>query len=352
MAKTRIVTPNTGSKRKKSCRTEAVGSSLDKTLTDYVNWDWFVSKLWPDQLWQTTFAGDLAVWRPHGVPTRSPVTTLLLWVHTVEDDLQEIVSFSQSAADWLCQQVQFDSKCFPLSNRLSIVLFTDGGSVTSERSTFWGLGRRTIIPRVSSLDEERRSDAVATWRCGRLRRFRRRDECCHIYSEVGVSGVQGSGGLHRGCWWSGGELGACWAGFCSVAFCNFIDCTLRHWNRTKCEKVEVFKSYNVTDAGIISQLWVSRLRADHQAFIEPKDQNSGVKGTPPRSAILITVVWPSRAVFTFIVFISLFRQDSCPSSLLLCLIVFLWCQCFVFVGYFLPNVWGKWDCDLSRRRCQ
>ena len=76
------------------------------------------------------------------------------------------------------------------------------------------------------------------------------------------------------------------------------------------------------------------------------------KGTPPRSAILITVVWPSRAVFAFIVFISLFRQDSCPSSLLLCLIVFLWCQCFVFVGYFLPNVWEKWDCDLSRRRCQ
>ena len=144
MAKTRIVTPNTGSKGKKSCQTEAVGSSLDRTLTNYVNWDWFVSKLWRDQLWQTTFAGDLAVWRPHGVPTRSPVTTLLLWVHTVEDDLQEIVSFSQSAAVWLCQQVQFDSKCFPLSNRPSIVLFTDGGSVTSERSTFWGLGRRTI----------------------------------------------------------------------------------------------------------------------------------------------------------------------------------------------------------------
>ena len=77
-----------------------------------------------------------------------------------------------------------------------------------------------------------------------------------------------------------------------------------------------------------------------------------VKGTPPRSAILITVVWPPRAVFAFIVFISLFRQDSCPSSLLLCLIVFLWCQCFVFVGYLLPNVWEKWDCDLSRRRCQ
>ena len=140
MAKTRIVTPNTGSKRKKSCHTEAVGSSLDRTLTNYVNWDWFVSKLWPDQLWQTTFAGHLAVWRPHSVPTRSPVTTLLLWVHTVEDELQEIVSFSQSAAVWLCQQVQFESKCFPLSNRLSIVLFTDGGSVTSERSTFWGLG--------------------------------------------------------------------------------------------------------------------------------------------------------------------------------------------------------------------
>ena len=32
-----------------------------------------------------------------------------------------------------------------------------------------------------------------------------------------------------------------------------------------------------TDAGIVSQLWISRLRADHQAFIEPKDQNSGVK---------------------------------------------------------------------------
>ena len=46
------------------------------------------------------------------------------------------------------------------------------------------------------------------------------------------------------------------------------------------------------------------------------------KGTPPRSAILIAVVWPSRAVFALIVFISLFRQDSCcPSSLLLCLIV-------------------------------
>ena len=77
-----------------------------------------------------------------------------------------------------------------------------------------------------------------------------------------------------------------------------------------------------------------------------------IKGTPPRSAILITVVWPSRAVFAFIIFISLFRQDSCPSSLLVCLIVFLWCQCFVFVGYLLPNVWEKWDCDLSRRRCQ
>ena len=102
-----------------------------------------MSKLWQDQLRQTTFAGDLAVWRPHGVPTRSPVTTLLLWVHTVEDDLREIVSFSQSAAVWPCQQVQFDSKCFPPSNRLSIVLFTDGGSVTSERSTFLGLGRRT-----------------------------------------------------------------------------------------------------------------------------------------------------------------------------------------------------------------
>ena len=87
----------------------------------------------------------LALWRPHGVPTRSPVTTLLLWVHTVEDDLREIVSFSQSAAVWPCQQVQFDSKCFPLSKRLSIVLFTDGGSVTSERSTFLGLGRRTRI---------------------------------------------------------------------------------------------------------------------------------------------------------------------------------------------------------------
>ena len=100
--------------------------------------------LWRDQLWQTTFASDLAVWRPHGVPTRSSVTTLLLWVHTVEDDLQENVSFSQSAAVWPCQQAQFDSKCFPLSNRLSIVLFTDGGSMTSERRTFSGLGRRTI----------------------------------------------------------------------------------------------------------------------------------------------------------------------------------------------------------------
>ena len=137
------------SKRKKSCRTEAVGSSLDKTLTNYVNWDWFVSKLWPDQLWQTSFAGDLAVWRPHGVPTRSPVTTLLLWVHTVEDDQQEIVSFSQSAAVWLCQQVQFDSKFFPLSNRLSIVLFTDGGSVSTFWGTFWGLGRRTICQKVA-----------------------------------------------------------------------------------------------------------------------------------------------------------------------------------------------------------
>ena len=39
MAKTRIVTPNTGSKGKKSCQIEAVGSSLDKTLTNYVNWD-------------------------------------------------------------------------------------------------------------------------------------------------------------------------------------------------------------------------------------------------------------------------------------------------------------------------
>ena len=42
----------------------------------------------------------------------------------------------------------------------------------------------------------------------------------------------------------------------------------RKWSRA---------SYNVTDRGIVSQLWVSRLRADHQAFIEPKDQNSGVK---------------------------------------------------------------------------
>ena len=88
MAKTRIGTPNTRSKRKKSCQTEAVGSSLDKTLTNHVNRDWFVSKLGRDQLWPTTFAGDLAGWRPHGVPTRSPVTTLLLWVHTVKDDLQ------------------------------------------------------------------------------------------------------------------------------------------------------------------------------------------------------------------------------------------------------------------------
>ena len=31
----------------------------------------------------------------------------------------------------------------------------------------------------------------------------------------------------------------------------------RRWSRA---------SYNVTDAGILSQLWVSRLRADHQAF--------------------------------------------------------------------------------------
>ena len=44
--------------------------------------------------------------------------------------------------------------------------------------------------------------------------------------------------------------------------------TYRRWSRA---------SYNVTDAGIVSLLWVSRLRADHQAFIEPKDQNSGVK---------------------------------------------------------------------------
>ena len=29
-------------------------------------------------------------------------------------------------------------------------------------------------------------------------------------------------------------------------------------------------SNNVTDAGIVSQLWVSRLRADHQAFIHTK----------------------------------------------------------------------------------
>ena len=143
MAKTIIVTRNTGSKGKKSCQTEAVWSLLDKKLTNYLNWDWFASKLWQDQLRQTTFAGDLVVWRPHGVPTQSPVATLLLWVHTVDDDLREIVSFSQSAAVWPCQQVQFDLKCFPPSNRLSIVLFTDGGSVTSERSTFWGLGRRT-----------------------------------------------------------------------------------------------------------------------------------------------------------------------------------------------------------------
>ena len=39
MAKTIIVTPYTGSKGKKSCQTEAVWSLLDKTLTNYLNWD-------------------------------------------------------------------------------------------------------------------------------------------------------------------------------------------------------------------------------------------------------------------------------------------------------------------------
>ena len=39
MAKTIIVTRNTGSEGKKSCQTEAVWSSLDKTLINYLNWD-------------------------------------------------------------------------------------------------------------------------------------------------------------------------------------------------------------------------------------------------------------------------------------------------------------------------
>ena len=44
-----------------------------------------------------------------------------------------------------------------------------------------------------------------------------------------------------------------------------------------CKTTLCHTNYNVTDARIVSQLGVSRLRADHQAFIEPKDQNSGVK---------------------------------------------------------------------------
>ena len=39
IAKTIIVTRNIGSKGKKSCQTEAVWSSLDKTLINYLNWD-------------------------------------------------------------------------------------------------------------------------------------------------------------------------------------------------------------------------------------------------------------------------------------------------------------------------
>ena len=42
----------------------------------------------------------------------------------------------------------------------------------------------------------------------------------------------------------------------------------RRWSRA---------SYNVTDAGIVSQLWVSRLRADHQAIQSPDDRPWAVK---------------------------------------------------------------------------
>ena len=62
MAKTKIVTPNTGSKGKKSSQTEAVLSSLDKTLTNYVNWDWFVSKLWRDGFRATCMAAASRQW--------------------------------------------------------------------------------------------------------------------------------------------------------------------------------------------------------------------------------------------------------------------------------------------------
>ena len=72
MAKTIIVTCNTGSKGKKSCQTEAVWSSLDKTLINYLNWDWFVSKLWQDQLRQTTFAGEVG---PVAFPRRTHAIT-------------------------------------------------------------------------------------------------------------------------------------------------------------------------------------------------------------------------------------------------------------------------------------
>ena len=72
MAKTIIVTRNTGSKGKKSCQTEAVWSSLDKTFINYLNWDWFVSKLWQDQLRQTTFAGEVG---PVASPRRTHAIT-------------------------------------------------------------------------------------------------------------------------------------------------------------------------------------------------------------------------------------------------------------------------------------
>ena len=72
MAKTIIVTRNIGSKGKKSCQTEAVWSSLDKTLINYLNWDWFVSKLWQDQLRQTTFTGEVG---PVASPRRTHAIT-------------------------------------------------------------------------------------------------------------------------------------------------------------------------------------------------------------------------------------------------------------------------------------
>ena len=93
-------------------------------------------------------------------------------------------------------------------------------------------------------------------------------------------------------------------------------------------------------------------------------KSSVLSQTPalPRSSCRIELVTSALRHFDFLwcdlqrhycihrLHLSLFRQDSCSSSLLLCLIVFLWCQCFVFGGYLLPNTrknMGLWPLPSS-----